>query len=203
MLCVPCCTPCCDPCTDQACPAGDAGKHNSHCNTGGGCNYWVSLLGGVRYLQLDEGLAIEDSHGEPGPACGQPALWRQHHRSADQFGTHNYFYGGQIGAEAEICWGEYSSMSRARSPWAERMRSLTFKARRRSPRRAGTTVVIPAGFLASGSNSGHFSRDRVCGGPRTRGQRRLPDHQICGHSSGTRSCTGVRSSVRGIRSIRA
>jgi hypothetical protein len=160
MLCIPCCTPCCDACADQACSSGDTAKRNTHYNTCGGCNYSVSLLSGVRYLQLDEGLSItEISQVNPALPAGSPLFGGSTIAIADQFDTHNYFYGAQIGAQAEFCWGRVfvDVLGKVALGATHEVVDIHGATAITSP--AGTTVVIPAGFLASGSNSGQFTRD--------------------------------------------
>src|SRR4029077_20760328 len=100
VLCIPCCTPCCDVCSDDACHSGDTAKHEKHGNACCGCNYWVSLLGGFRYLQLHEGLGItEITRVNPALPAGTPLFGGSTITMADQFDTHNYFFGAQIGAQ--------------------------------------------------------------------------------------------------------
>ena len=161
LLCIPCCTPCCDPCADQACGSGETAKHNAYCNTCCGCNYWVSLLGGFRYLQLDEGLDItESSQVNPDLAAGSPLFGGSTINIGDQFDTHNYFYGGQIGAKAEICWGRWFVDVVGKVALGDSHEVVDIHGVTAITSPAGTTVVTPAGFLASESNSGQFSRDR-------------------------------------------
>src|SRR5262249_50751298 len=123
----------------------------------GGSNYSVSLLGGVRYLQLDEGLGItESSHVNPALPAGRPLFGGSTITVADQFDTHNYFYGGQIGTQVEVYWGRLfvdvlGKVALGATHEVVDIHGATVIA---SP--AGTTVVTPAGFLASESNRGHF-----------------------------------------------
>jgi len=155
LLCIPC-TPCCDPCADQACPGGDLAKHNSGC----GCNYYVSFLAGFRYLQLDEGLDIaESSQINPALPAGSPLFGGSTISIADQFDTHNYFYGGQIGAKAEFCWGRAFVDVQGKVALGVTHEVVDIQGSTAITTPGGPTVVIPAGFLASGSNSGQFSRD--------------------------------------------
>lgn len=157
---IPCCTPCCDPCADQACPSGDTAKHNIHCNTYGGCNYWVSLLSGLRYLQLDEGLDItETSFVNPALPAGRPLFGGSTITMSDNFDTHNYFYGAQVGAQAEFCYGRMfvNVLGKVALGVTHEVVDIHGATVITSP--TGTTMVTPAGFLASGSNSGRFTRD--------------------------------------------
>jgi hypothetical protein len=160
MLCIPCRTPCCDTCADQACCPGDTAMHNTHRNTCGGSNYWVSLMGGFRYLQLDEGLGItESSRVNPDLPAGSPLFGGSTITIADQFDTHNYFFGPQIGAQAEFCCGRVfvDVLGKVALGATHEVVDIHGSTAITSP--AGTTVVTPAGFLASESNSGHFTRD--------------------------------------------
>jgi hypothetical protein len=160
MLCIPCCTPCCDASADQACRSGDTAKHNTHCNTCGGCNYWVSLLSGFRYLQLDEGLGItEITRVTPALPAGSPLFGGSTITMSDQIDTHNYFYGGQIGAQAEFCWGRMFVDFLGKVALGATHEVVDIHGTTVIVSPTGTAVVIPAGFLASGSNSGHFTHD--------------------------------------------
>lgn len=160
LVCVPCCTPCCNACPGPACGCGDMAKHNLFSKSCCGCNYWVSFLGGFRYLQLDEGIGITESSAvNPALPAGAPLFGGSTISIADQFDTHNYFYGPQVGAKAEFCWRRLfvdvlGTVALGDSHEVVDIHGTTAIA---SP--TGTTVV-PAGFLASGSNSGDFSRDR-------------------------------------------
>jgi Putative beta barrel porin-7 (BBP7) len=160
LLCVPCCTPCCDPCADQGCRSGDTAKHNTCGSTCGSCSYSLSLLSGFRYLQLDEGLdIIESSQVNPALPAGAPLFGGSTITIADQFDTHNYFYGGQVGAQAEVCWGRVFVDVVGKVALGETHEVVDIHGSTAITSPNGTTVVTPAGFLASGSNSGHFTRD--------------------------------------------
>jgi hypothetical protein len=159
MLCIPCCTTYCHTCSDHACL--DSAMHNTHCSPCCGGNYWVSLLGGIRYLQLDEGLGINEITGvNPALPAGSPLFGGSTITMTDQFDTRNYFYGAQIGAQAEFCWGRMfvDFVGKAALGVTHEVVDIHGATAITSP--AGTTVVTPAGFLASESNSGHFTRDR-------------------------------------------
>jgi hypothetical protein len=161
MLCNPCCTPGCGVCADRVCRSGDTAMDNTHCITCCcGCNYQVNLLGGFRYLQLGEGLGItESSQVNPALPAGGPLFGGSTIAIADQFDTHNYFYGGQIGAHAEICWGclFVDVLGKVALGATHEVVDIHGATVITSP--GGTRAVTPAGFLASESNSGHFTRD--------------------------------------------
>ncbi|QJW98953.1 BBP7 family outer membrane beta-barrel protein [Frigoriglobus tundricola] len=152
-LCVPCCTPCCDPCGDPTC--------RSQSKTGCGGSYRLSLLAGFRYLELDEGLGItEISNINPALSPGSPTFGGSRIAAADQFDTRNYFYGAQVGAQAEWCWRRFfvNAVGKVALGVSHEVVDVHGTTVITSP--AGTSVVTPAGFLASGSNSGQFARDR-------------------------------------------
>ena len=160
MIGIPCCTPCCNTCADQGCCPGDAAKCNTRSNTCYGCNYWLSLLGGFRYMQLDEGLGItETSRVNPALPAGAPLFGGSTITIADQFDTHNYFYGGQVGAQAEFCWGRVFVDARGTVALGVTHEVVDIQGATAVTSPTGTTVVTPAGFFASGSNRGHFARD--------------------------------------------
>jgi len=128
--------------------------------TPSGSNYWVSLLSGFRYLQLEEGLGItESSHVNPALPAGPPLFGGSSITIADQFDTHNYFYGGQIGAQMEIYWGRLSVNAVGKVALGATHEVVDIHGATAITSAAGTTVVTPVGFLAAASNSGHFSRD--------------------------------------------
>jgi hypothetical protein len=126
----------------------------------GASYYQVSLLGGFRYLQLDEGLGIiESSLVNPALPAGSPLFGGSTIAIGDQFDTHNYFYGGQIGAHAEIWWGRLFADVLGKVALGATHEAVDVHGTTAITSPAGTTSVTPAGFLASGSNSGHFTRD--------------------------------------------
>jgi hypothetical protein len=130
---------------------------NGVCNLCCGCRGRVDFLGGFRYLQLDEGLGItENLTVDPGvPITGGTAFG-----VSDQFSTHNRFYGGQVGARAEIRRGDFFVNVRAQVALGCTHQVVDV---------AGSTVIAPpgqaptvgnGGLLAQPTNSGHFTRDR-------------------------------------------
>jgi hypothetical protein len=126
----------------------------------GGGNYRVSLLGGFRYLQLDEGLGVtESSRVNPALAAGPPLFGGSTITIADQFDTRNNFYGGQLGAQVEGSWGRLfvNVLGKVALGATHEVVDVHGSTGITSP--DGTTAVTPVGFLATASNSGHFSRD--------------------------------------------
>jgi hypothetical protein len=73
--------------------------------------YRVELLGGFRYLGLDEELDV-GSGGRV--AAGVPVLGGREATVVDQWTTHNVFFGGEAGARAEYRWGWFVGTVSAR-----------------------------------------------------------------------------------------
>ena len=65
------------------------------------CGYRLDLISGVRYLELKERVGITENT-EVFPGATGTALDGSNIRAFDQFDTRNQFYGGQIGARAEV-----------------------------------------------------------------------------------------------------
>jgi hypothetical protein len=132
----------------------------------------VNLLGGFRYLELDESLDIHsnstlfvtttftDNFGNllatAPPGSGLAV--------GDHFGTHNYFYGGQLGVQFERRLGPWSLGGVAK---------LAVGATREVVAVSGVTVVSPVNdvpvVLAGGNfasiQSGRYGADRLALAP--------------------------------------
>lgn len=124
----------------------------------------TDFIVGFRHLQFSEGLALyTNSVGLPGDplSAGFDAF------SFDSFGTHNQFYGPQIGWVADRRWDDWflgltckvglglmhqavnvNGFTTLNSPVA-----TTF--------RPAGTATFPGGVLAQPTNIGHYSRDRI------------------------------------------
>lgn len=158
LTCNPCCTPCDDMCADQVCLSENAAKHSRH---GGNCDFGFNLLGGFRYLQLDERLAItENSRVNSALPAGNLISGGSIITINDQFDVRNSFYGGQVGAQAWWCCGRMfvNVVGKVALGATHQVVDIHGSTSITSP--AGSTVSTPIGFLASGSNSGQFTRDR-------------------------------------------
>jgi hypothetical protein len=127
-----------------------------------GCNYHIDLLGGFRYLELRETLNISENpmtltaipfRGDVLPA-GSAFL------VSDGFATRNQFFGGQLGLDGEYRYGRWLFFGASAKLALGSMHQAVDVAGTTAATVGGVTTVAPAGFLALGSNSGHFSRDR-------------------------------------------
>jgi hypothetical protein len=138
-------------------------RHNLCC----GCWYRVDLLTGFRYLDLDEGVTItEAGHFSPNFSSffpGVPNLQRFNNANffvQDQFGTHNQFYGAQIGADAEFHHGKWSLDVLGKVAVGQTHQVVNIAGGEVIDSPLAGRLVFPGGLLAQATNSGHHSRDR-------------------------------------------
>ncbi len=129
---------------------------NLRANWWRGCCWRFDWLAGFRYLNLEESLGIRENLLVPaGAPFGGSAILLQ-----DQFGTHNNFYGGQLGAEIELrqrCWS-LNLLGKVALGDTHQVININ----------GSTVFAVPGmpvsvqqgGLLALPTNIGHFSRDR-------------------------------------------
>jgi hypothetical protein len=120
------------------------------------CNkhFNLDLLLGVRYLELEESLVInEDVAINP----NVPVLGGLSALAHDAFATRNYFFGGQGGVEAEWDCGPFYVNARAKLALGATKEEVAIRGTT-TQNVLGTTTVVPAGFLALGTNIGAHSR---------------------------------------------
>ncbi len=131
-------------------------------------NGWtVNLMGGYRYLQLDESLVITtnsslfagtnytDDAGNVLVAAPPGSVVT----AIDEFRTHNVFNGGQIGTEVQYLWGRWRLGGTGKLAVGNMHQTITID---------GNTLVSPVGGapvpLAGGNyatlQTGRYSRDR-------------------------------------------
>ncbi len=130
------------------------------CNTGCGWYYRMELLAGFRYLDLDENIGIsESSRVNPALPASTPFFGGSNIAIGDEFDTHSTFYGPQIGARGEIRRGRLfvGAMGKLAMGVSHEVVDIHGFTVITAPN--GTSTTTPAGFLASGSNSGHFTHD--------------------------------------------
>jgi hypothetical protein len=126
-----------------------------------GCNYRLDLLGGFRYLDLNESLQIDESVTFLVSNAANGVNAGDNIRVTDHFGTINHFYGGQVGADFEWRF--------ARRWFLGAMGKVALGSMHEVVNISGQTVFSPAaggqtttvgGLLAQPTNIGHFSQDR-------------------------------------------
>jgi Putative beta barrel porin-7 (BBP7) len=116
----------------------------------------LTLLGGFRYLELEEQLDTSERFTAAAdvPVFGGSAL-----QVADHFGTRNQFYGGQLGAEFGVELGRFFVDLRGKIALGTNQEELQI---------AGATVAsggggagtFAGGRMALPTNTGHFDREK-------------------------------------------
>lgn len=114
---------------------------------GGPCT-GIDLLAGFRGIALDDNFELTATSMVLAPPMGTVIV-------QDRFETRNRFYGGQLGARAEFCWGRLSIDVTGKVALGNTHQRVEV---------GGNTVVGglsgPGGLFARPSNSGVFERDR-------------------------------------------
>jgi hypothetical protein len=127
------------------------------CNLCCSCGSRLDFLVGPRYLQLDEGLHIQESLLG---LAGAGTLAGSHITVTDNFETHNHFYGGQVGLDYALTRGMWSLDVTGKLALGEMHQDVNISGSQVIVSPAGAVSVFNGGLLALSSNSGHFSRDR-------------------------------------------
>jgi hypothetical protein len=121
--------------------------------------YRLDLLGGFRYLRLNEGLYITEMGQN---FAFEPRRPNQAFRIDDRFDTLNAFYGGQIGLTGELRRGRWSLESRGLVAVGDSHQVLNINgAAAFAPPFDGIPARQQGGLLAlPGANIGRFTQDR-------------------------------------------
>jgi hypothetical protein len=131
---------------------------NLRCNLCCGCDYKVDALGGFRYLNLEESIAIQENiqglAGAPAPFTNALVTVNDH------FATRNQFYGGQLGLDAEFRRGAWSLDLRGKLALGDTHQHLTIDGSETLVAPNGAVTVSRGGLLALPSNIGQFNRDK-------------------------------------------
>lgn len=120
------------------------------------CGSWwkVGLLGGFRFLSLEENLSVTESLTTLGDEV-------TNHTLSDSFGTHNRFYGGELGLATEFRVGRWFLDTRAKVALGGTRQTAHISGSEVDTNlNTGQQVRFNSGLLALASNSGRFSRDQ-------------------------------------------
>jgi hypothetical protein len=115
----------------------------------------VDLLAGFRYLRIEDDLAIFDSTTF---APGLAGLSGLRLFTSDSFATRNQFWGGQLGAEAEVHWGPLFVNLWGKVALGSLDQVVNISGETVVINALGTRAALPGGTLALASNSGRFER---------------------------------------------
>jgi hypothetical protein len=125
------------------------------------CNYYVDLLAGFRYLDLKEGLHIQEdilfTRNASTFALFNPG---NHFLVNDRFDTRNQFYGGQVGAEAVYFLGRWSVDLTGKLALGVNSQTIDIAGNQMLTTTQGAMSTFNGGLLAVPSNIGHHTRDR-------------------------------------------
>src|SRR5262249_51408941 len=131
---------------------------NLRTNLWNGCWYKVDLLGGFRYLALDEDLRIGEQLAVAGaPDFGVPPV---NIALSDRFRTQNRFYGAQVGFDTELFWGRWSLDLLTKLAIGEVHETVNISGATVFSTSAVTTPAQPGGLLALPTNIGNYHRNR-------------------------------------------
>jgi hypothetical protein len=109
----------------------------------------MNVLAGVRYLSLEERLQISSTTQIPTIDPNDPTI----SFIRDQFGTRNYFLGGQLGVQSELRRGRFFVDMTGKVAAGNMNERVTVNGLTQRTV-TGITTATPAGLLALGSNSG-------------------------------------------------
>jgi hypothetical protein len=124
-----------------------------------GCNWKLDLLGGFRFIDLDESLQMDESVTflVASPANGVNA--GDNIQVSDHFGTINHFYGGQVGANVEGRVGRWIFGGTAKVALGDMHEVVNISgATLFSPAAGGASTAV-GGLLAQPTNIGTFHQD--------------------------------------------
>jgi hypothetical protein len=114
--------------------------------------YHLDLLGGFRFLELDENLGVVE-HLQELPAG--PGL---HVTMTDDFSTRNRFYGGEVGADAEFQWNQCFLGLKTKVAFGRIDQAVDVAGTTEAISPTGMSTMLPSGLLALPTNSGHHNR---------------------------------------------
>ncbi len=117
----------------------------------------LDFLAGPRYLQLDEGLHIQESLlglAGAGPFAGD------HITVTDRFDTRNQFFGGQVGLDYRLTRGDFSLDLLGKVALGDSHEVVNIHGSQQIVTPTGAVSTFNGGLLALPSNSGQHTRDR-------------------------------------------
>jgi hypothetical protein len=118
-------------------------------------NMRVDLIGGYRYLRIDEELSIRDRQLTPPFGIVGAVLDER----LDLFETENQFHGGEIGLDANLYEDSWTLQIWGKCAFGNNHQTLDIDGSR-TVTSGGTSVTSPGGLLAQASNIGHHSDDQ-------------------------------------------
>jgi hypothetical protein len=125
------------------------------------CDFRLDVLAGFRYLELKEGLQIQEdilfTRNATAFALFNPG---NHFLVTDIFNTRNQFYGGQVGAEAMFQRGRWLVDVTGKIALGDNAQTININGSQILTTPQGATTAFTGGLLAVPSDIGHHTRDR-------------------------------------------
>lgn len=117
-------------------------------------NTRLDLIGGYRYLRVEELLSIRDRQLTPPFGLVGAVLDER----TDLFETENQFHGGEIGLDAQLYEDAWTFQLVGKCGFGNMHQTLDIDGSR-TVTSGGASVTTPGGLLAQPSNIGHYSDD--------------------------------------------
>jgi hypothetical protein len=126
------------------------------------CSPWrFEVLGGFRYLDLEENLSITEQSVSLAAVPDFPVFDVGNQlRITDSFDTHNRFYGGQVGGRVEWRRGPWAVEGRAKVALGVTHQEVDINGSLTVSPVSAPPQVFTGGLLALSSNIGSYSRER-------------------------------------------
>jgi hypothetical protein len=121
-------------------------------------SFSVDLIGGVRYLSLDESLQIDEFLAVTAQPNGGPSVGTRFVLH-DEFSTDNRFYGGQVGAHAEFRRGKVFMDVRAKIALGVTHQEVSIDGATVATAPSGVVAVRQGGLLTQPTNIGERDRN--------------------------------------------
>jgi hypothetical protein len=127
----------------------------------GDCCWHVDILGGFRYLDLQEGLHITENVISERAVAGVPIFNVGNNIIvSDRFDTRNQFYGGQVGTQLSWHRGRWGVDGIFKLGLGLNHEVINIQGNQTVTTPAGSVTQFQGGLLALSSNSGHFTNER-------------------------------------------
>ncbi|MHB1426646.1 MAG: BBP7 family outer membrane beta-barrel protein [Gemmataceae bacterium] len=122
-----------------------------------GASYQVNLLGGFRFLDLHDSLALQENDTIFPQTIAAPEIWTT---TGDRFSTSNQFYGGQVGADLMWSRGRFFIDVLGKMALGMSVENAGINGWAAFNTSQGQSGLIGAGQLALPSNIGRYGQDR-------------------------------------------
>ncbi len=132
------------------------GRYKAWC----GPSWHVDLLTGFRYVDLQENINIGENLTTTGGVPGVPATGTSNIVVSDRFGTHDQFYGGQVGFDTEGRWGRWFLGGTFKLAMGDMHEQVNIGGNTTFTLPGAAPVTQNGGVLALASNIGSYSRNR-------------------------------------------